>query len=66
MLYDSYHDIEVYKESKQYESYEKVTIVGNICEIGDIIAKDRLLPTIEEGILGVMDAGAMIFYVFKL
>ena len=61
MLYDSYHDIEVYKKSlsNNNESYEKVTIVGNICESGDIIAKDRLLPTIEEGdILGVMDAGA--------
>lgn len=38
---------------------ELVTIVGNICESGDILAKDRLLPPIKEGdILGVLDAGA--------
>ena len=33
--------------------------MGNICESGDIIAEDRLLPPIGEGdILGIMDAGA--------
>jgi diaminopimelate decarboxylase len=33
--------------------------VGNICESGDILAEDVLLPKIEEGdILGVLDAGA--------
>lgn len=61
VIYDSYHEIEVYKEdvSKKNENAEIVTVVGNICESGDIIAKDRLLPTIAEGdILGVMDAGA--------
>ena len=35
------------------------TIVGNICESGDILAKERLLPTLHTGdILGVLDAGA--------
>ena len=61
MLYGSHHDIEVYKNNldSNSNSLEKVTIVGNICESGDIIAQDRLLPKIEEGdILGVMDAGA--------
>ena len=38
---------------------EEVTIVGNICESGDIIAENVTLPKIEEGdILGVLDAGA--------
>jgi diaminopimelate decarboxylase len=38
---------------------EQVRIVGNICETGDIIAKDRILPEIlEEDIIGVLDAGA--------
>jgi len=38
---------------------ETVTIVGNICETGDIIAKDRKLPEIiENDILGVLDSGA--------
>ena len=35
------------------------TIVGNICESGDIVAKDRLLPELKKGdIIGVLDAGA--------
>ena len=61
VMYDSYHEIEVYKENKseRNDAHEKVTVVGNICESGDIIAKHRLLPQISEGdILGVMDAGA--------
>src|SRR5450759_2674446 len=38
---------------------ETVSIVGNICETGDIIAKDRKLPEIlENDILGVLDSGA--------
>ena len=61
MLYDSHHDIEIYKKDTplSFSQLKKTTIVGNICESGDIIAKDRLLPQIDEGdILGVMDAGA--------
>ena len=35
------------------------TVVGNICESGDILAKDRELPEIVEGdVLGILDAGA--------
>lgn len=60
VMYDSHHDIEVYrKDDRLSSSQEPVTVVGNICETGDIMAKDRLLPNIFEGdILGVMDAGA--------
>lgn len=61
VMYDSHHDIEVYGQnfSGKAEKEEKVTVVGNICETGDIIAKQRLLPHIEEkDILGIMDAGA--------
>lgn len=60
VLYNSYHDIEVYRGSDvQSRTQEAVTIVGNIYESGDIIAKDRKLPEIfEEDIIGVLDAGA--------
>ncbi len=59
-MYDAYHDIEVYSLTPRLPSSpEPVTIVGNICETGDIIAKDRSLPGIEKGdVLGIMDAGA--------
>ncbi|MDX1358663.1 MAG: diaminopimelate decarboxylase [Clostridia bacterium] len=61
VMYDSHHEVEVYRNGKLVEGNrtETATIVGNICESGDIIAKERELPIIEEGdIIGVMDAGA--------
>ncbi|MDF2570302.1 MAG: lysA 2 [Sporomusa sp.] len=60
VLYDSYHDIEIYRRSNvQSQNQEAVTIVGNICESGDILAAERKLPEIfEEDIIGVLDAGA--------
>lgn len=59
VMYDSYHEIHVFKKNKDDNNTEKVNIVGNICESGDIIAKDRLLPKIvEEDIIGVMNTGA--------
>lgn len=59
-MYDSHHDIEVYgEEPRPLADKRPVTIVGNICETGDIIAEDRLLPPLEEGdILGILDSGA--------
>ena len=59
-MYDAHHDIEVYSQFQRERSKEEpVTIVGNICETGDILAKDRILPEIKEGdILGVLDSGA--------
>lgn len=60
ILYDSYHGVEIYRGNDTPSRQEEtVTIVGNICESGDILAKDRLLPEIQEGdILGILDAGA--------
>ncbi|MBN2613553.1 MAG: diaminopimelate decarboxylase [Bacteroidales bacterium] len=60
VMYDSHHDVEIYRKSdKPSTKSEQVRIVGNICETGDIIAKDRLLPDIfEEDIIGVLDSGA--------
>lgn len=59
-LYDSFHDIEVYRENGQPDlGLLPQTIVGNICESGDILAKNRPLPLIRQGdILGLLDAGA--------
>ena len=60
VMYASHHDIEIYKKNNSLSGEnEAVTIVGNICESGDILARDVLLPKIEEGdILGVLDGGA--------
>ncbi|MDY0016326.1 MAG: diaminopimelate decarboxylase [Candidatus Delongbacteria bacterium] len=62
-MYDVYHDIEVYSNSESNKDLkikmERCNIVGNICESGDYIAKDRLLPLINEGdLIGVMSTGA--------
>ena len=59
-LYDAFHDIEVYREGAGPD-FELVpqTVVGNICESGDILAKNRPLPLVHEGdVLGLLDAGA--------
>lgn len=60
IMYDSYHGIEVFRKSDvKSEKEETVTVVGNICESGDILAKERTLPEIfEKDILCVLDAGA--------
>lgn len=61
VLYNSKHDIEVYcpEPSRTQAEGQIVSVVGNICESGDILAAEKVLPPINEGdILGVMDAGA--------
>lgn len=60
MLYDAFHDVEIYRENgTPDETMEEQTVVGNICESGDILAKDRMLPHIEQGdIIAMLDAGA--------
>lgn len=60
VMYDSWHDVEIYREQGEDTGrQEEVSIVGNICESGDIIAKKRMLPEIlENDIIGVLDAGA--------
>jgi len=55
-LYDANHEIEVFTNSQKEEI---VTVVGNICESGDVMAKDRLLPEISKGnIIGIRNTGA--------
>jgi len=60
-MYDSWHDIEVLREGKVLArtDMEEVTVTGNICESGDLLAKDRELPKMERGDLAcVLDTGA--------
>ena len=59
-MYDSFHDVEIYGENPAEAREDMVqTIVGNICESGDILAKERNLPVMREGdVLGILDAGA--------
>ena len=61
-MYNSWHDIEIFRDGTWIDDHngiEKVTVVGNICESGDILAKERELPVILEGdVLCVLDAGA--------
>lgn len=60
VMYDAHHDIEVYREGGVPDIHLiPQTVVGNICESGDILAKDRPLPELREGdVIGVLDAGA--------
>ncbi len=60
MMYDSHHDVEVYRKNGSPDAnLIEQSVVGNICESGDILAKKRMLPRIEEGdTLGILDAGA--------
>ncbi|MEX0877565.1 MAG: diaminopimelate decarboxylase [Candidatus Spechtbacterales bacterium] len=56
-LYDAYH--EVVNVSNPKGRKKRVTISGNICESTDILAKDRLIPTVHEGdILAIKNTGA--------
>ncbi len=60
-MYDSFHDVEIYRSQGGAAEEEPMlqTIVGNICESGDILAKNRLLPRMREGdVLAMLDAGA--------
>ena len=58
MLYDAFHDIELYAPQEERPLLEQ-TVVGNICESGDIVGSNRLLPTLTKGdVIGVLDAGA--------
>ncbi len=61
-MYDSWHDIEVIRDNKVVtasEGTDVVSVVGNICESGDILAKERELPIIKTGdLVAVLDAGA--------
>jgi len=57
-MYGSYHPILVANKLNEPEK-ETYSIAGPICESGDLLAKDRQLPEIQEGdLLAVLNAGA--------
>ena len=57
-MYGSYHPILVANKLVATEE-EKYDVAGPICESGDLLAKDRRLPKMEEGdLLAVLNAGA--------
>jgi diaminopimelate decarboxylase len=61
VMYDSYHEISVVPATaRPYAEYDKpVYVVGQICESGDILAHDRVIPVCKEGdAIIVHDAGA--------
>ena len=61
LLYDAYHEIETLPHRPE-ATVHPYTVVGNICESGDILAKDRLLPDMKENdLVLVHDAGAYCF-----
>lgn len=59
VMYDAYHDLEIYPGNDSPRTEMIQTLVGNICESGDILARERALPEIVVGDhIGVLDAGA--------
>jgi diaminopimelate decarboxylase len=57
-MYGSYHPIIVANKLVATDE-EKYDVAGPICESGDLLAKDRRLPRVEEGdLLAVLNAGA--------
>ena len=54
VLYDSYHAIHIAQSSNTVGQIKPRTVVGNICESGDIIAKGRELPQVNEGAIVVV------------
>jgi diaminopimelate decarboxylase len=60
-MYGSYHHI-VVANKPEAENTQNIDIAGNICESGDLFARDRPLPEIEEGdVLAILNAGAYAF-----
>ena len=68
VIYGSHHDIELYRPAgRPLTPARSVTVVGNICETGDILSRDVYMPEPLEGdIMGVLDAGAYCFVMASL
>lgn len=57
-MYDAYHEVAVANKIRA-RAKKRYTVVGPICESGDIIARDRMLPEVEKGdLIAIFDVGA--------
>lgn len=57
-MYDAYHEVSVVGKGKKKVS-KNYSIAGNLCESGDIFARGRKLPPVDEGdLIAVHNAGA--------
>ena len=57
-MYDSYHHIVDASRMNEPDT-QKVDIAGNVCESGDLFARDRAMPEVSEGdVLAILNAGA--------
>lgn len=57
-MYNAFHRVAVANKMNK-EAEEVYTIVGPICESGDVLARDRKLPKVEKGdLIAIFDAGA--------
>ena len=58
-LYGAHHAIDTVAAPGKGAALETVDVVGPVCESGDFIARDRMLPHLEQGdLLAILDAGA--------
>ena len=58
-LYDAWHDLVPVREPGADTIREPADVVGPVCESGDYLAKDRLLPPTKQGdLVALMTAGA--------
>ncbi len=59
-LYNAHHEIVPVSEKETGQrAQQKYDVVGPVCETGDFLARDRMLPDVAAGdLLAVLDAGA--------
>jgi diaminopimelate decarboxylase len=58
-LYGAYHEILPVREPADDEKKQEVDVVGPICETGDFMARDRMMPEMQQGeLLAIMSCGA--------
>lgn len=60
-MYDSYHHI-VPITNPNAKPTQEIDIAGNVCESGDLFARNRAMPELSEGdLLAILNAGAYAF-----